>query len=170
MAATKSKEGDRSFPLLFFYIVFFMNLYTLAQSEDDCTNGNLTCSNNDCSECRHHVHSTHPQLTNCPLFFVFCFFLSLAILVQTVQYAYIGQTVDVTATAPSYCKLVNILCYVGSCVNHDTTWLPGSGEGELVLQCHVRVKEGVPRVMFHGLGLYSGEVCSEPAFLHPIGI
>ena len=107
-------------------------------------------------------------LYNCPLFFFFV--CSDPGTDGTVPYAYIGQTVDVTATAPRYCKLVNILCYVDGCVNHGTTWLRGSEEGELVLQCHVHVKEGsVPRIMFHGLGLYSGEICSEPAFLHPIG-
>ena len=99
------RRHDQSF-LLVFYTLFFMDLYTLARSEDDCTN--LTCSNNNCSECRHHGSILYPMLSA-------VFFLSLAILVQTVQYAYIGQTVDFTATAPSDCKLVNLLCYVDDC-------------------------------------------------------
>ena len=51
----------------------------------------------------------------------------------------------------------------------DVSGLCAEGELHVVLQCHVRAKEGVPRVMFHGIGLYSGGICSEPAFLHLIG-
>ena len=74
------RRHDQSF-LLVFYTLFFMDLYTLARSEDDCTN--LTCSNNNCSECRHHGY---PRFYLSAVFF-FCVCVSLAILVQsTVQY------------------------------------------------------------------------------------
>ena len=171
MAATKPKEGDRSFPLLVFYIMLFMDLYTLARSEEDCTN--LTCSNNNCSEWHNVDHST----VNSALLSV-CILLSLAIRYSTpvhqVQYAYVGQIVTFTAIGPrssDHCVRVvgNLLCYVDGCKNPDTTWLGNTKEGELVLQCRVRVKERVSRVVFLGLGSSSEGVCSDPAFVQPIG-
>ena len=78
-----------------------------------------------------------------------------------------------TAIGPRSSDCVHVVgqlvCYVDDCENPNTTWLGNTKDGELVRQCHVRVKQGVSRVMFLGLGSSSEGVCSDLAFVQPIG-